>query len=114
MAKINAPLHIIPFLLFKVKSLRSIKKAVKAVITALINMLRSIMFMTFYIAIFRTVGQMYGIRTPFRISNWAHNLLISAVTPAGIAWEQPHRRLDLVYFTMPRAIETYWNMLRNR
>ena len=32
----------------------------------------------------------------------------------GIAWEQPHRRADITYYLIPRVLEIYWNMIKNR
>jgi hypothetical protein len=36
------------------------------------------------------------------------------IATLGIAWEQPHRRVDIIYYIIPRVLEIYWNMIKNR
>jgi hypothetical protein len=36
------------------------------------------------------------------------------IAPLGIAFEQPHRRVDITYYCLPRSLEILWNMLKNR
>jgi len=51
-----------------------------------------------------------GKRVPNGLANW----IISAVSTISIAWEQPHRRNDIIYFVLPRTLESYYNMAKNR
>ena len=53
LARINIPIHVLPFLIFKLKSLKEKWKAKKALVRLIVNMLRSIMFMTCYVASIR-------------------------------------------------------------
>ena len=55
-------------------------------------------------------------RTPLQ-HQWTssqRNLLLSTLVPISIAWEQPHKRVDINYFVLPKATEIFWNMLKNR
>lgn len=41
-------------------------------------------------------------------------LLLNGISTFGIAFEQPHRRVDITYYCMPRSLEVIWNLLKNR
>lgn len=72
------------------------------------------MFMTSFIMIIYIFYE-YVRYTPLRRINMTHrNLLVSIIATLGIAWEQPHRRVDITYYVVPRSLEIYWNMLKNR
>ena len=45
---------------------------------------------------------------------WPRNVVFGMISTAGIAFEQSHKRLDITYFTLPKSIETFWMMLKNR
>ena len=40
--------------------------------------------------------------------------VIMTTASFGIAFEQPHRRVDIMYYCMPRSFEIVWNMLATR
>lgn len=48
------------------------------------------------------------------VGMWKRVFLNSIISTASIAWEQPHRRVDITYYMIPRSIETVWKMLKNR
>jgi hypothetical protein len=48
------------------------------------------------------------LNAPFRL------MLTNALATFAIAFEQPHRRVDITYYCMPRSVEILWNMLKNR
>lgn len=41
-------------------------------------------------------------------------LILNGISTFGIAFEQPHRRVDITYYCMPRSLECFWNLLKNR
>ena len=42
------------------------------------------------------------------------NFWISFFSNFSMAFEQPHRQVDITYFIAPRAAEIYWKSLKNR
>ena len=48
------------------------------------------------------------------INFYRRNVIACIIATVGIAWEQPHRRVDIIYYIIPRVLEIYWNMLKNR
>lgn len=79
------------------------------------NMFRSVMFLTTFVTIIYSSYD-YVHLTPLVkwLSNTTRNRIISIISTTGIAWEQPHRRVDITYYIVPRSLEIYWNMLKNR
>ena len=73
------------------------------------------MFMTCFVSSIYAFYE-YVRYTPLKslLSVTQRNLLISILATTAIAWEQPHRRVDITYYVIPRAVEIYWNMLKNR
>jgi hypothetical protein len=41
-------------------------------------------------------------------------LISCGLATLGIAFEQPHRRVDITYYCLPRSLEIVWNLLKNR
>ena len=115
MAKINFPIHVLPFLIFKLKSLKGVKQALLAMLKLVVNMMRSIMFMTTYVSSICVTQQMADfIGPPLSVSNYSVNQVIGIISTMSIAWEQTHRQKDLVLFIIPSALESYGEMLKNR
>ena len=77
--------------------------------------MRSVMFMTTFVM---SIVSFYEVvpHTPLRrwLSANRRNLLISVLATFSIALEQPHRRVDICYYVVPRTFEIFWNMLKNR
>lgn len=83
--------------------------------------MRSVLFLTSYI-LFAEGAQEFE-RIPF-IGRMCHKdgllnvatrqFLINGLATFGIAFEQPHRRVDITYYCLPRSLEIVWNMLKNR
>jgi hypothetical protein len=73
------------------------------------------MFMTTFVT---SIVSFYEIATHTPLARWLsvnqRNLLISILATFSIAWEQPHRRVDISYYVAPRTFEIFWNMLKNR
>ena len=44
----------------------------------------------------------------------ARQFILNGIATIGIAFEQPHRRVDITYYCMPRSLEIIWNFLKNR
>jgi len=95
--------------------LSSIYSGAKVLVKLGVNLLRSVMFMTSFVVMclicYETIQ-----RTPLQ-HRWTasqRNFLCSSIVPITIAFEQPHKRVDINYFVLPKTIEIFWNMLKNR
>lgn len=119
--QLNLPLHIVPFLIFKLKTLRT-EGIVKPLLKLAINITRSVAFLTGYIMFFQIFQEWP--RLPFigprlfhrdgLIPIYTRQMLANFMSAAAIAFEQPHRRVDITYYCLPRALEILWNLLKNR
>ncbi|CDW78917.1 UNKNOWN [Stylonychia lemnae] len=69
-----------------------------------INIIRSVMFMTSFVMSIKMV-ECYG-----KGIHWA-SVLISGF---GIIFEQPHKRVEISYYVFPKALESLWNYLERR
>ena len=87
----------------------------------LLNITRSVSFLVFYIQTCDLI--MYAnFQKPFmkwtKLSAYTYLLfkafLIMTTASFGIAFEQPHRRVDIMYYCMPRSFEIFWNMMATR
>ena len=90
----------------------------------LINLLKSVAFLTsFVMSIY--LFQCYGTKicksiSISKIKSWVIHIIvtlhkISCLTSGfGIAFEQPHKRVDITYFCLPKTFEAIWNMLEKR
>jgi hypothetical protein len=47
-------------------------------------------------------------------NRYNRSVVACVLATGGIAWEQPHRRIDMIYYIIPRVLEIYWNMIKNR
>jgi len=108
--KYYIPIHLIPFLLFKLKHLK--KDPTKTITKATISYVKSICFMSTYIAILKyTLCKAKNIRG--RIDGV--NPMLGAFFGAwGILWESESRRVEIALFIMTRFFETVWNYLKHR
>lgn len=73
------------------------------------------MFLTTFVIIIYSFYE-YIQYTPLQrwLTNSQRNWIVSVISTLGIIWEQPHRRVDITYYVVPRTLEIYWNMLKNR
>jgi hypothetical protein len=94
---------------------------IKPVLKLSWNIFRSVMFLTTYILVIIMGQEVYQHR-PFTwlcgengmFNRYNRSVLACVLATAGIAWEQPHRRIDIIYYIIPRVLEIYWNMIKNR
>jgi hypothetical protein len=94
---------------------------VKPLLKLAINIARSVMFLTSYIML-ANLGQDFvrlpGLRSLCHkdglLAVPTRQLILNSIATLGIAFEQPHRRVDITYYCMPRSIEIVWNLLKNR
>jgi len=113
MLKINFPIHFVPFVIFKLKKLRK-EGIIKPSAKLLLNILRSAMYMTGYVSIIKLMFAMAD-SFPLRFLPYKFvDVLVMVLSPGSIAFEQPHRRVDITYFLLRSSVENWWNMLRNR
>ncbi|CDW75520.1 UNKNOWN [Stylonychia lemnae] len=109
--KINLPIHVIPLLLFRRKQL--LTEPVQTLKKFVINILRSVMFLTGFVIISQLI-QCYGSRLfPWLPTKQLH-MLSFAFSGVAMAFEQPHKRVELNYFTLPKVAECIWNLLCSR
>lgn len=85
------------------------------------NIARSVSFLVFYIQMCDTMLYINFQKPLMRMTKIsAHTYLllkafvIMTTASFGIAFEQPHRRVDIMYYCMPRSFEIVWNMLATR
>lgn len=80
-----------------------------------INISRSALFMTTFCLSWLTLHEL--IQRTKMAKRWSftqRNRLVSVLLPFSIAWEQPHKRVDINYFVAPKCLEMFWLMLKNR
>lgn len=111
--QINFPIHVVPFLLFKLKSFRK-AGLFKLIFNLIKNMTKSVMFMTTYVFSIKLGYQLFAQKYLNKVPQWLANYIISVTGCLFIAFEQPHKRVDITYFIIPRVLETYYNILVNR
>jgi len=111
--QINFPIHVIPFLIFKLKTFRKVG-LIKLVVRLFKQMMQSILFMTTYVISIKFMHVVFATSIGKRVPNGLANWIISALSTIPIAWEQPHRRNDIIYFVLPRTLESYYMMAKNR
>ena len=79
------------------------------------------MFLTTFVQVI-VIGQ-YPTRAGFlhRFSlpgGWLYypyrQFLLCTIATLSIAWEQPQRRKQITYYIIPRTVEIFWKMLKNR
>jgi hypothetical protein len=75
---------------------------------------QSIMFMTTYVISIKAMHAFFDTSIFRKVPNGLANWIISSVSCISIAWEQPHRRNDIIYFVLPRTLESFFNMAKNR
>jgi len=104
------PIHLIPFLLFKLKHL---KKNPKATISkALLHYVKSICFMSTYIAILKyTLCAAKNVRGRIDEFNATTGAFLAAWS---VLFESETRRVEIALFIMTRFFETLWNYLKHR
>lgn len=85
------------------------------------NIFRSVMFLTTYVQtivsaqeIFRLPPLSWICGQDKMMTFYRRNVFACILATLGIAWEQPHRRVDIIYYIIPRVLEIYWNMIKNR
>ena len=79
------------------------------------------MFLTTYVQIIVMTPELFQ-RAPLRwlidktpfLNTYRRAIVACVLATLGIAWEQPHRRVDITYYIIPRVLEIYWNILKNR
>ena len=113
MLRINFPIHFVPFVIFKLKKLGK-EGIIRPVAKLLFNILRSVLFMTGYVSagkiVWANVDSFPLGYMPYKLVDF----LINFLPPAFIAFEQPHKRVDITYFLMKSSAESWWNIFRNR
>eukprot|EP00347_Sterkiella_histriomuscorum_P018979 403343432 len=58
--------------------------------------------------------QCYGSRLFPQLSINAIHWISAAISGLGILFEQPHKRVEITYYTLPKAFESFWNTLERR
>ena len=95
--------------------LTSFIRGAKVLIKLGVNIGRSSLFMTSFCLGWLTCHELLQ-RTRLH-KTWStanRNFLVSLILPFSIAWEQPHKRVEINYFVFPKGVEMFWNMLKNR
>jgi hypothetical protein len=70
--------------------------------------------MTCYVVSLKGIHTIFDTGILRKLPNTIANWIVSFVCCSFIAFEQPHKRLDITYFILPRTIETFFNMAVNR
>ena len=88
----------------------------KPIAKLLFNITRSVMFVTCVVMGIRGINEVTD-RIPLVKNNTNFltlNFWISFFSNFSMAFEQPHRQVDITFFIAPRAFEIYWKSLKNR
>ena len=109
--KINVPIHVIPLLIFKLKDLKG--KPVRTLIKLVYNIIKSMMFLTSFVSSIHLL-QCYGESVYSGSTRRGLLLLSSLISGFGIVFEAPHKRTEITYYCLPKAIEAFWNILEKR
>eukprot|EP01017_Pseudomicrothorax_dubius_P040514 TRINITY_DN6345_c0_g1_i1.p1 TRINITY_DN6345_c0_g1~~TRINITY_DN6345_c0_g1_i1.p1 ORF type:complete len:202 (-),score=48.24 TRINITY_DN6345_c0_g1_i1:171-776(-) len=107
--KYYIPIHFIPLILFKRKQLR--EKPLKTLLHTLIGYVKSLCFLSSYVAILRYVlCRMQNLRRTIDYKN----LLVANMFAAPISayFEPEGRRREIALFALPRFLEGLWNYLK--
>ena len=72
------------------------------------------MFLTTFVGSILLMNELSHHLLKGKVSFYTRNCVIAFLATAGIACEQPHRRVDITYYVMPRSLEIIWEMLKNR
>jgi len=108
--KYYIPIHLIPFLLFKLKQVR--KEPKKTISRAFLQYIKSICFMASYIAILKyTLCAAKNIRHKVDEFNGTLGAFLAAWS---VFFETESRRVEIALFIMTRFFETLWNYLKHR
>ena len=76
--------------------------------------MRSVAFLTAFVLFILLFNHSAAFRFRGKIPFYYRNLFACFLATGGIAFEQPHRRIDITYFVIPRSVETFWAMLKAR
>ena len=88
-------------------------RPVETIKRLVINIIRSVLFLaSFTQSIF--LIQCYGGHFLPSATMTTLNRICAAVSGFGIAFEQPHKRVDITYFCVPKSLEALWNLLEKR
>jgi hypothetical protein len=118
LTKINFPIQTLPFVFFKLKTWRKVG-LLRLLLKYLINYARSVAFMATYTQGVKFMEMLTTHVMPIRglmhlMGQKSFDWLISFITAWAIALEQPHKRVDITYFIMPRIVEFWWLFFKNR
>eukprot|EP00347_Sterkiella_histriomuscorum_P020166 403338853 len=109
-SKFYLPIHCIPILIFKRKKI--LEQPLQVVKQAAVNVLRSCLFMSCYIAIFRYLTCLLK-NTRGKIDRL--NIVIAGFfCTFAILFEPSHRRTELALYLIPRFLEAFWAFLEKR
>jgi hypothetical protein len=109
--KINIPIHVIPLLIFKLKELRG--SPARTLLKLLLNVMKSMLFLTSFVSSIHIL-QCYGESVYSSSTRRGLLMVSSAISGFGIAFESPHKRSEVTYYCLPKAIEAVWNSLERR
>ena len=87
---------------------------IRPILKLIWNIFRSVMFLTTFVGSILAMNELSYHFLRNKIGFYRRNVIISFLATAGIACEQPHRRVDITYYVMPRSLEIIWEMLKNR
>jgi hypothetical protein len=109
--KINVPIHVIPLIFFKLKELKG--RPARTLLKLLLNIMKSMLFLTSFVSSIHIL-QCYGEAVYSRSTRRGLLMVSSAISGFGIAFESPHKRSEVTYYCLPKAIEAVWNSLERR
>ena len=87
---------------------------IKPILKLCFNIFRSVMFLTTFVGSILAMNELSHHLLRGKVSFYRRNCAIAFLATGGIACEQPHRRVDITYYVMPRSLEIIWEMLKNR
>jgi len=110
---INLPIYLVPFIIFKLKNL--IKDPVATVSKLGINIFRSVMFMTTFVLIIVHGSDRFKYLPILRnMNHYQQGFVTHTLSTMSIVFEQPHRRVDIIYFLIPRTVRVLFNLFKHR